>query len=106
MNCRIEEEDRLKKYLIRRFFRIAPLYYFGIIWYFLYRSVQISLNTGSLQAAGGYTVINMLANFSFVYGFYPPAHKSIFPGGFSVCIGMAFFFCFPGPFLYFKGMNE
>ena len=106
MDRRSDEEDRTKRYLIRRFFRIAPLYYFGIIWYFLYRSVQISLNTGSLQAAGGYTVINMLANFSFVHGFYPPAHNSIVPGGWSIGTEMAFYLCFPALFLMFKRMNE
>ncbi len=103
---RSEERDRGNKYLIRRFFRIAPMYYFGIIWYFLYRSAQSSLGTGSFQPAFGYTPINMLANFSFVHGFYPPSNNDIVPGGWSIGTEMAFYLCFPMLFLMFKKMNE
>lgn len=100
------ESNGIKKYFIRRFFRIAPLYYFGIIWYFLLRSVETSFKAGTLQTANGYTLINMLANFSFVHGFYPPAHNYIVPGGWSIGTEMAFYLCFPLLFLMFKKMNE
>jgi peptidoglycan/LPS O-acetylase OafA/YrhL len=103
---RSDEKDRDIKYLIRRFFRIAPLYYFGIIWYFLYRSAPTSLGAGSLQPAGGYTLVNMLANFFFVHGFYPPAHNYIVPGGWSIGTEMAFYLCFPVLFLMYRKMNE
>ncbi len=103
---RHEEKDGTKKYFIRRFFRIAPLYYLGIIWYFLFRSAPASLSLGYFHPAGGYTLINMLANFSFVHGFYPPAHNYIVPGGWSIGTEMAFYLCFPLLFLMFKKMNE
>ena len=100
------ESQGTKKYFIRRFFRIAPLYYFGILWYFLFRSAQTSLEAGTLQIADSYTPVNMLANFSFVHGFYPPAHNYIVPGGWSIGTEMAFYLCFPLLFLLFKKMNE
>jgi peptidoglycan/LPS O-acetylase OafA/YrhL len=103
---RSEEVDKTKKYLIRRFFRIAPLYYFGIIWYFLFRSTLTSLAAGTFQPSESYTPINMLANFLFVHGFYPPAHNYIVPGGWSIGTEMAFYLCFPILFLIFKKISE
>ena len=103
---RNDEGNANIKYFIRRFFRIAPLYYFGIIWYFLFLSAKSTLETGMLQNADGYNLKNMLANFFFVHGFYPPANNNIVPGGWSIGTEMAFYVCFPLLFLLFKKINE
>lgn len=102
---RSDEKYKTNKYLIRRFFRIAPLYYFGIIWYFLFRSAQLSLSRGVLQPATGYEPIKMLANFLFVHGFYPPAHTYLVPGGWSIGTEMAFYLCFPMLFALYRKMS-
>jgi len=100
------EEDKTKKYIVRRFFRIAPLYYVGIIWYFLYYSILTSIYSKSLQLANWYTPVNMLANFLFVHGFYPPANNNIVPGGWSIGTEMSFYVCFPALFLMFRKISE
>jgi len=103
---RSDEESKIRKYFIRRFFRIAPLYYTGILWYFLFRSMQDSLASGTLQASGIYTPINVLTNVFFVHGFYPPSHNFIVPGGWSIGTEMAFYLCFPALFLLFMKMSK
>lgn len=102
---RIGEQNRYKKFIIRRFFRIAPLYYMGIIWYFVFRSTMLFIETGSLQPASSYTLPNILANFFFIHGFYPPANNTIVPGGWSIGTEMAFYLCFPMLFILFQKMK-
>jgi peptidoglycan/LPS O-acetylase OafA/YrhL len=99
---RVDEKNRYKKFIIRRFFRIAPLYYIGIVWYFVFRSIKFFWETGSFQPANGYTLQNILANFFFIHGFYPPANNNIVPGGWSIGTEMAFYLCFPILFILFK----
>ena len=103
---RQEESHATSNYLIRRFFRIAPLYYFGILWYFFYLSLQRSLKKGAFRIADGYTLPNMLANFSLLHGFYPPANNSIVPGGWSIGTEVAFYVCFPLLFLVFGKLSQ
>lgn len=91
MEQRWNEKHRTIKYLLRRFFRIAPLYYTGILFYFLFsalvNSSPVNMNRDSF--------INILANFVFLHGFYPPANNSVVPGGWSIGTEMAFYLCFP-----------
>jgi peptidoglycan/LPS O-acetylase OafA/YrhL len=42
-----------------------------------------------------YTAINILANASFLHGFYPPANNTIVPGGWSIATEMTFYAAFP-----------
>ena len=103
---RYSEKNMTKKYFVRRFFRIAPLYYIGILWYFFFMSAKMSLETGVLKNADGYTLVSILANFFFVHGFYPPANNNIVPGGWSIGTEMAFYILFPALFLLFKKINN
>ncbi|MBI5943823.1 MAG: acyltransferase [Chloroflexi bacterium] len=104
---RVNESAKTKKYLIRRFFRIAPLYYIGIVWYFLFDLIQAYLKTGSAQVdLDKSTLINKLSNFLFVHGFYPPANNNVVPGGWSIGTEMAFYLCFPLLFAFFKVLSR
>jgi peptidoglycan/LPS O-acetylase OafA/YrhL len=104
---RAHESAKTQKYLIRRFFRIAPLYYIGIIWHFLFDLIQAYLTSGSAQTGlDKNTLMNMLANFLFVHGFYPPANNNVVPGGWSIGTEMAFYLCFPLLFPFFKRLSR
>ena len=89
------ESHPVAKFYTRRFFRIAPLYYIAIAFYFsLHITVQL-LQHGPILIYRPYTAINILANMFFVHGFYPPANDNIVPGGWSIGTEMAFYAIFP-----------
>jgi len=56
--------------------------------------------------APNYTPLNLLTNFLFVHGFYPPAHNYIVPGGWSIGTEMAFYACFPLLFILFDRISK
>lgn len=78
----------LQKFFIRRFFRIAPLYYVGII---LYGFLSIIFDKG----VNNYSLSNILSNVCFVHGFVPAANNCVVPGGWSIGTEMAFYALFP-----------
>jgi len=87
---RKDEQHQLVNYFIRRYFRIAPLYYVGIIIYIVIRFLQYKGNLPSY-----YTPLNIFANLTFIHGFYPPANNHIVPGGWSIGTEMTFYAIFP-----------
>lgn len=90
---RRHETHWLSNFYIRRFFRIAPLYYFGIILYF-----SMKLMVGQIAPQNGYSPyspVNVLANILLVHGFFPPANNVIVPGGWSIGTEVAFYAIFP-----------
>lgn len=94
------EKTPIKNFFIRRFFRIAPMYYIGIC-YFLFQD-----GFGGrfwLGDATNITVGNILANIFFVHGFNPYWLNSVVPGGWSIAIEMLFY-CLV-PFLFIKIKN-
>jgi peptidoglycan/LPS O-acetylase OafA/YrhL len=99
---RISETQSLKKYAIRRFFRIAPVYYLGLLGYLLLELLLGWNKTGLFIVPEKYSVINILMNFLFFHGFYPPANNNIVPGGWSIGTEMAFYVLFPLLFLAAK----
>jgi peptidoglycan/LPS O-acetylase OafA/YrhL len=90
------------KFYIRRFFRIAPLYYVGIVFYFFYHGVNNYLETHHAAPDEQYTLGNIMANVFFVHGFIPDANNNIVPGGWSIGTEMTFYLIFPLLFLLFK----
>jgi peptidoglycan/LPS O-acetylase OafA/YrhL len=84
---RDQEPHQLYNYVIRRLFRIAPLYYLGVLIYFAVGIIE--------NSATQYNPLNILANMAFLHGFYPPANNNIVPGGWSIGTEMAFYVLFP-----------
>lgn len=97
---RIQEKHQLKSFFVRRFFRIAPLYYFAIAWYFLTDPVNNILKI--INVTPHYEFINVLANVFFLHGFVPFANNNIVPGGWSIGAEMAFYALFPTLFRLFS----
>ena len=84
---RAGEKHGVRNFYIRRYFRIAPLYYLGIV---AYAALYISAGKGSSYTAG-----NILANVFFVHGVIPSANNSIVPGGWTIGAEMLFYLIFP-----------
>jgi len=91
---RFREDCRPKiAFFIRRFFRIAPLYYLGIMIYSI-----INIHTDSV------TVGNILRNIFFIHDLYP--YYPLVPGGWSISTEMLFYLIVPLLFTYIKNLNS
>lgn len=104
---REKENNKLSKYAIRRIFRIAPLYYLGIMVYFILPMIKLIVTNANIIIPSQYSFKNIISNILFVHGFYEPGNNSIVPGGWSIGTEMAFYVIFPS--LYFiasKKLNE
>ncbi|CAN5275484.1 hypothetical protein BH11BAC6_BH11BAC6_11890 [soil metagenome] len=99
-NKRNTENNSTLNFFIRRFFRIAPMYYIGIAYY-LY---QNGLGPGYwLGDANGITYPNILSNILFIHGFNPYFITSVVPGGWTIAVEVMFY-CLV-PFLFHKIKN-
>ena len=83
----------------RRFFRIAPLYYFGIVLYFFWRCATNFYSHGEIYIPENYTLLGVLENIIFVHGFNPSNFNFVVPGGWSIATEVAFYVIFPLLFL-------
>lgn len=84
---RKDEYFQISNFYIRRFFRIFPIYYFGIIVYFFLNYY--------LKDIHNYTFRNLFANITFIHGIIPSANNTIVPGGWSIGTEMLFYLMFP-----------
>ncbi len=97
---RAGEKKPLISFSIRRFFRIAPLYYLAIVGYFLLEPYVHILEKIKL-AYSQYTFQSIVANILFIHGFVISANNNIVPGGWSIGTEMAFYALFPMLFALF-----
>jgi peptidoglycan/LPS O-acetylase OafA/YrhL len=96
-NRRAPEKYPWFNFFIRRFFRIAPMYYLGICYYLWQDGFGARYWLGD---ADRITTFNILSNFFFVHGFNPYWITSLVPGGWSIAVEM-FFYCLI-PLLFLK----
>ena len=90
---RSAELNPLSSFFIRRYFRIAPLYYIGLVFYAL--CDQLFRYFGTPVGESLYTPLNVVANLLFVHGFVPTAYNGVVPGGWSIGTEMTFYLMFP-----------
>lgn len=104
MNRRSDNGENLKTFYVRRYFRIAPLYYVGIPLYLVYHSVIQPLIEGNpIAVANWYTAPNILANVFLVNDFVPgDANNRVVPGGWSIGTETTFYALFPFIYLLYK----
>lgn len=88
MRARDGEAAPIKYFYLRRFFRIAPLYYLAILSDYL---ISLWFNPKALHL---YSWANILTNVFFVHAFYPAGINSV-PGGWSIGAEMSFYALFP-----------
>ena len=94
MDYRHEEKNAIKFFFLRRFFRIAPGYYVGIIIYFL---ISLLLNHLSISDSLGinHDPKNIIINILFLNGLLPEENNNVVPGGWSIGTEMIFYLIFP-----------
>jgi peptidoglycan/LPS O-acetylase OafA/YrhL len=90
-------ETLLRNFFIRRIFRIAPLYYCGILLYFVSRSVTCKL-IGDASEIQSYSILGIIKNIIFVHSLDFRNFNFVVPGGWS--IGNEDFFYLLFPFLF------
>lgn len=82
-------------FYIRRYFRIAPLFYLGIAFYALFSIPFNYLHGQGSHIDAAYNLPNIAANIFLVHGFYAPANNNVVPGGWSVGTEIGFYAIFP-----------
>ena len=94
MQNRIKSEIRpTKNFFIRRFFRIAPLYYLGIGYYLFQNGIS-------------YSPLNVISNFTFTHGFNPYWINNLVPGGWSIAVEMTVYAVLPFFFMRIKSPDQ
>lgn len=91
-DVRKQSNEPLRNFYFRRYFRIAPGYYFGILIYFFITAL-ISYGWDSDRDP-----VNIILNILFLNGLFPDANNTVVPGGWSIGTEMIFYLFFP--FLY------
>lgn len=89
---RFEEPNRTRNFFIRRFFRIAPMYYLAIIYFTLDKYLQFNLADPDFSAI---PVRSMLSNVFFTNALIPEHTNNYVPGGWSVSVEFLFYFTLP-----------
>lgn len=95
LNARYEKEKRpFLNYAIRRFFRIAPMYYIALIFYTTVLVIYSPTRDG--------IVLNAL----FLHGWSIKWFNNIVPGGWSIGVEMMFYIVLPFVFLKIKNIDH
>ncbi|MDR0824094.1 MAG: acyltransferase [Prevotella sp.] len=89
---RIDEAARTKKFFIRRFFRIAPMYYLAIIYFTLDKYLQFNLANPDFSAI---PLRSLISNVFFTNALIPEHTNNYVPGGWSVSVEFIFYFLMP-----------
>lgn len=97
-----KEEKRLS-FFIRRFFRIAPMYYIGVAYYLWQDGFGPRYWLGD---APGITLANIISNIFFIHGVNPYWITSVVPGGWSITVEMTFYCLVPFLFSKIKTLNS
>ena len=99
----IFEKNPIKNFFIRRFFRIAPIYYLGILYYV----IRIFFNLPYWLGNQPYiSKSNIMSNVLFFHGFNPYWINSLVPGGWSIAVEMLFYALFPFLFTKIKSIHS
>jgi peptidoglycan/LPS O-acetylase OafA/YrhL len=95
------EEHKFLNFIIRRYFRIAPMYYTGILLYFIVRS----LDQGQVPPVG-YDTGQILSNATFTHGWAERTINFVVPGGWSIAVEFTFYLAFPLLFLLASSLRR
>jgi len=86
----INETHPARYFFIRRFFRIAPMFWIGILFY--YSLAQFESPFWQLRSI---EISDVLATLFFVHGWSPETINLVVPGGWTIAVEMMFYLLFP-----------
>ncbi|QPF90212.1 acyltransferase family protein [Bradyrhizobium commune] len=84
------ETNPTRKFYIRRFLRIAPLFWLAIPVYLVINGTGPSTN-----APNGIGPLQVIMTATFLHGFWPDSVNSVVPGDWSIAAEMMFYLIFP-----------
>jgi len=99
----VTEKKPITNYFIRRFFRIAPLYYIAILYYLWQDGTGPRYWLGDAKSI---SLANITGNFLFLHGFSPYWINSVVPGGWSVAVEVLFYCLLPLLFYRIKNIQQ
>lgn len=91
----------IRNFYIRRFFRIAPMFYIAIITYFFVNGLS-----PSYWAPNGIKWWFIPITAAFIHGFHPETITSVVPGGWSIAVEMNFYLILPFLLPYIKSLQS
>lgn len=89
---RLDEPQKTRNFFIRRFFRIAPMYYIAIIYFTLDKYLQFNFVNPDFSAI---PIRSLLSNVFFTNALIPEYTNNYVPGGWSVSVEFLFYFIMP-----------
>lgn len=92
------------RFYIKRFFRIAPLYYVAIAVYGLISYSAMHTGIDRAWILGAHGPVDVLLNMLFLHALSPTAINNVVPGGWSIGVEMLFYMI--APLLFFLAMNR
>lgn len=98
-----KEKNATRNFFIRRFFRIAPMYYLGIIYYFFQNNFGIDFQSGGKTLS---SIPLIISNITFIHGLSPYYINTLVPGGWSISVEFMFYALVPLLFTYVKNLNQ
>lgn len=84
------EHNPIANFYTRRYFRIAPMYYVGLLLYFVLRGFR----EGSFPPHD-YNALTILTNLTFTHGWSTETINYVVPGGWSIAVECTFYAFFP-----------
>lgn len=103
-NTRISgKKNEKRNFFIRRFYRIAPIYYLGILYYTVTFIFKLPFWLGTQPAI---SLFSFISNIIFLHGISPFWINSLVPGGWSIGVEMMFYLLFPFIFTKIKNINS
>jgi peptidoglycan/LPS O-acetylase OafA/YrhL len=102
-NRKKSERHPLINFFIRRFFRIAPLFYCAIAFYVWKTGIGPNY---WLEDGHSLTIPNLIAHLTFTNGWHPYWINSILPVGWSIAIEMPFYLIVPYLFKNIKSLDK
>jgi peptidoglycan/LPS O-acetylase OafA/YrhL len=98
MANRKQEKHPTRNFFLRRLFRIAPMYYLGILFYSLWFTL--------VQPRPSITTSSVLANLTFLHGLNPYWINGVVPGGWSITVEIWFYCLAPWLFTRIKTIDQ
>lgn len=98
----LRKENSFKSFYIRRFFRIAPLYYVILIWLFFTTNWVSYYMTNNEWI----TFSNLILHIFFLNGFYKETYNSIIWVEWTIFVEVMFYLILPIIYIYKKQINK